>query len=137
MGTAGWTAVGMAAILLAISALAITGLPAWFAGLYTTDAAVIAIAVPTLAFAALALVPDGTQGAIGGALRGASDVWPATGLYLLSFWVVMVPLGYYLGIHLERGAPGLMQAVFAGALVAVLLLGTRFRVVARRAAIAA
>ncbi|MGI9336712.1 MAG: MATE family efflux transporter [Gammaproteobacteria bacterium] len=137
VGTAGWTAVGIAAGLLGVSALVIAGFNEWFAGLYTTDAAVIAVAAPTIALAALALVPDGSQGAIGGALRGASDVWPATGLYLLSFWLVMVPLGYYIGIHLGRGAPGLMLAVFAGATVAVILLGARFHTVARRAASAA
>ena len=68
-----------------------------------------------------------------GALRGASDVWPATVLYVLAFWVVMVPLGYWLAVTREMGAPGLMFAVVAGATVAAVLLGWRFRLVSARA----
>jgi len=91
------------------------------------------VAVPTLGVAALSLAPDGLQGVIMGALRGAADIWPAIGLYLFSFWVVMVPIGYVLGVHLDGGAPGLMIAVLVGGTVASLCLGLRFNAVTQRA----
>ena len=129
----GWVAVGVAAVYLAAIAVVFALVPGRLAPLYTTDAAVLAIAVPTILVGAIAAIPDGVQGVLMGALRGASDVWPATFLYVFSFWVVMVPLGYWLAIPRGLGAPGLMMAVVAGATVAALLLGWRFRVVSARA----
>ena len=129
----GWVAVGVAAVYLAAIAVVFALVPGQLAALYTADAAVLAIALPTILVGAIAAIPDGVQGVLMGALRGASDVWPATFLYVFSFWVVMVPLGYWLAIPRGLGAPGLMIAVVAGATVAALLLGWRFRVVSARA----
>ena len=129
----GWVAVGVATVYLAAFAMVFALIPGGLATLYTADAAVLAIAVPTILVGAIAAIPDGVQGVLMGALRGASDVWPATFLYVFSFWVVMVPLGYWLAIPQGLGAPGLMAAVVAGASVAALLLGWRFRVVSARA----
>ena len=129
----GWVTVGVAAVYLAAFAAVFALVPGGLAALYTADEAVLAIAVPTILVGAIAAIPDGVQGVLMGALRGASDVWPATFLYVFSFWVVMVPLGYWLAIPRGLGAPGLMIAVVAGATVAALLLGWRFRVVSARA----
>jgi len=129
---AGWVAVGVAVVYLALIAMVFGLVPEPLAGLYTTDAMVIAIAGPTIVVAAVAAIPDGVQGVLMGALRGASDVWPATFLYVFSFWVVMVPLGYWLAVPRGLGAPGLMTGVVVGATVAALLLGWRFRVVSAR-----
>ena len=129
----GWVAVGVAAVYLAAIAVVFALVPGQLAALYTADAAVLAIAVPTILVGAIAAIPDGVQGVLMGALRGASDVWPATFLYVFSFWVVMVPLGYWLAIPRGLGAPGLMAAVVVGATIAALLLGWRFRVVSVRA----
>ena len=78
--------------------MALSLAPAWLATLYTTDAAVLAIAAPAILVGALATIPDGVQAVLMGALRGASDVWPATVLYVFAFWIVMVPLGYWLAV---------------------------------------
>ena len=130
---AGWVAVGVAVVYLAATTAVFGLVPETLAALYTTDAAVIAIAGPTILVAAIAAIPDGVQGVLMGALRGAADVWPATLLYIFSFWMVMVPLGYWLAVPRGLGAPGLMAGVVAGATVAALLLGWRFRVVSARA----
>ena len=130
---AGWVAVGLAAVYLAVVAVAFSLARSWLATLYTTDAAVLAIAAPAILVGALATIPDGVQAVLMGALRGASDVWPATVLYVFAFWIVMVPLGYWLAVPRAMGAPGLMMAVAAGATVATVLLGWRFRLVSARA----
>ena len=130
---AGWVAVGVATIYLAVIAVVFALAPDRLATLYTADAAVLAIAAPAIIVGAFAAIPDGLQAVLLGALRGASDVWPATGLYIFSFWVVMVPLGYWFAVPRGLGATGLMIAVVAGTTVATLLLGLRFRVVSARA----
>ena len=130
---AGWVAVGVSAVYLALVSVAFLLAPAWLARLYTADAMVLAIAAPTILVCAVAAVPDGTQAVLMGALRGASDVWPATLLYVIAFWMVMVPLGYLLGVRHAMGAVGLMMSICVAAVVAAALLGWRFHVVSSRA----
>ena len=131
---AGWVATGLAVVVLACFGLAMGSAPQFFARLYSTDPAVVLVAVPCILVAAVAVVPDGLQGVLMGALRGAGDVWPATVLYCIAFWGVMVPAGYLLGVVFGGGAPALMLAIFLGTVCASVLLGLRFRAVCRRLA---
>ena len=126
MRAAGWSAVGIAAVVQLGCAVLFVTAPATLAAAYSNDPAVTVIAIPVIMVGGLALLPDGMQGVLMGALRGTGDVWPATGLYLFSFWGVMVPTGYYLGLHTEFGASGLMAGVLAGTVIAAVLLGARF-----------
>lgn len=130
---AGWTAVAAAALLMVLIGAVFLSFPNALAAIYVSDARLIAVAVPTIVVAAFALLPDGVQAVLMGALRGTADVWPATALYLVSFWLVMVPCGYYLGIIRGGGAPGLMQAIIIGTVLASVLLGWRFHTVSSRA----
>ncbi len=130
---AGWVAVGIASVFLVAVGIVFFFAPEWLTAIYTSEASVAAVAAPTVLVAAFVLLPDGAQGVLMGALRGASDVWPATFLYLLSFWGVMIPTGYVIGVLEERGAPGLMVAVLVSTACALVLLGIRFYRVTRRA----
>ncbi len=129
---AGWVSVGLAAPILAAVGMIYAVAADGFAAIYTSDADVTAIAVPAVLLTALILVPDGIQGVLSGALRGAADVWPATLLYVIAFWCIMVPLGYYLGVTQHGGATGLMTAVLVGVIVATAMLGLRFHLVSGR-----
>jgi len=130
---AGWMAVGLAAAFLSCIGAVFFVAPEWLTAIYTSDAPVAAVAVPTVLVAAFVLVPDGVQGVLMGALRGAADVWPATLLYFIAFWLVMIPSGYYLGVVRGGGAPALMTAVLIGTSVAVVLLAIRFRKITKAA----
>ena len=103
------------------------------AGLYTGEAAVLAVAIPAVRVAGLALLPDALQVVLVGCLRGLSDVWPATVLLMVAFWGTMVPTAWWLGVYLGLGAPGLVASVGIGCCVAVALLALRFRRVVRKA----
>ncbi len=134
---AGWIAVGLAAAVVAAFGVVFRAVPELLAAVYTGEPAVAAVAIPTIGVAALVLVLDGTQGVLIGALRGVADVWPATLLYFVSFWLVMAPLGYVLGVVLGGGAPALMAAVGIGCAIAAASLAARFHVVSRRAVVRA
>jgi MATE family multidrug resistance protein len=135
---AGWVAVGLLAAVDVAAGGVFLGLPEALAGLYSEDPGVLAAAVPAIAIAGLVLAADGAQATLIGALRGTGDVWVPSGLFLLAFWGVMVPLGYLLGVRQDGGPAGLMTAVLAGCLVATVLLGLRFRRIGERlAAVAA
>jgi len=132
--TAGWVAAGLAASLLGAIGVVLALAPETLARVYSSDPRVLAVAVPCLLIASVAVVTDGLQGVLMGALRGAGDVWPATFLYCVAFWGVMVPAGWILGVAARGGAPALTLAVLIGTVVASTLLGLRFRTVCRKLA---
>jgi len=129
---AGWVAVALAGIVLGLFGTALALIPDTFAQIYSSDPAILAVAVPCILVAAFAIVPDGLQGVLMGCLRGSGDVWPATALYCVAFWGVMVPSGYVLGVLNDGGARALTLAVFLGTVVATGLLGIRFHQVTRK-----
>lgn len=124
---AAWAAVRIVTVLHACIGLGYVLFAPWLAGLYTGDPAVLAIAEPALRLAGALLVLDALQVVLAGCLRGLADVWPATGLFLVSFWGAMAPAAWWLGVRLELGSTGLIGAVGIGCLVAVVLLTLRFR----------
>jgi MATE family multidrug resistance protein len=92
----------------------------------------IAAATVAIAISAFILLPDGIQGVLMGALRGFGDVnWPSI-MHLVSFWVVTVPLAYYLTFTRAWGTAGLLWGLVAGLTCASFLLAGRFWAVSRR-----
>ena len=130
---AGWS--GLCAILcfMGVAAAAMSLWPHAVGGLFTSDPAVLALVGPTLVAAAFMLIPDGAQGVLMSALRGAGDVWIPTAMHLCSFTCVMTPAAYFFALELGLGAPGLMLGALCGVSVAALLLAARFATISRRA----
>ena len=131
---AGWVATGLAMLMLAACSGVFFIIPEQLAAIYTDEVDVALVVTAAIAMAVWVLVPDGMQAVLMGALRGMADVWPATLLFLIAFWVVMVPAGYVLGIQWQRGAVGLVQAMALGCVVAVVLLAGRFYKVSKHTA---
>ena len=131
---AAWAAFRIVLALQACISLGYLLFAGFLAGLYTGEVAVLAAAVPAVRMAGIALLPDALQVVLVGCLRGLSDVWPATGLFLAAFWGTMVPSAWWLGVHLELGAPGLVASVGIGCIAAVALLALRFRHIVARPA---
>ena len=129
---AGWTAVGLVIIVLSACGLAFISVPEWLVSIYSNDPEVLAVAGSALAIAAIILIPDGVQAVLMGSLRGIADVWPASAMFFIAFWLVMIPLGYLLGVVWGGGAHGLVKAIFAGCITAAVLLAMRFQVVSAR-----
>jgi MATE family multidrug resistance protein len=100
---------------------------------YVSDPAVWAISSQTLTAIALMVVIDGVMIVTMGALRGMGDVrWPAF-MHGIAFWVVGVPIAYWLAFPGGFGAVGLILGISLAMLVSLILLGFRFRLVSARA----
>lgn len=69
-------------------------------------------------FAAFATTFDGLQATSSMALRAQGVVWVPSIIHIGSFFVLMIPLCYYMGLTLERGARGMMEAVLITLLAA-------------------
>ncbi|WP_201978249.1 MATE family efflux transporter [Hymenobacter rubidus] len=91
------------------------------------DPAVVAQAATLLLIAALFQVSDGLQVVGLGALRGLEDVKVPSVVALLAYWAVALPLGYFLGIRMHWGAPGLWTGLLVGLSIVAGVLLLRFR----------
>ena len=83
------------------------------------DGTMLAVAISSLLFyTALATTFDGLQATASMALRAQGIVWVPSAIHLASFFLLMIPLCYFMGVTLERGAQGMMEAVTITLLVA-------------------
>ena len=83
------------------------------------DGVVLAPAIASLMiFAALATTFDGLQATASMALRAQGVVWLPSIIHIGSFFVLMIPLCYMMGVSFERGARGMMEAVLITLLIA-------------------
>ena len=97
----------------------------WISALYTGDAAVAALAVTLMRYAAVFQFPDGIQVLSAGALRGLKDTRVPMLITVFAYWGVGLPLGAWFGLHLHGRAPGLWVGLIIGLTVAALLLALR------------
>ncbi len=73
-----------------------------------------------LIYAGLITVFDGLQATASFALRAQGMVWLPSAIHMGSFFLVMLPVCFWLGISLERGPRGVME----GACIALVLAGS-------------
>ncbi len=125
--SSGWTAIFLSGVSLGVIALLFVIFPEPLVRIYSQDPEVMKLAVPTILAAAFILVLDGMQAVGVGVLRGYQDMWFITKTLITSFWVVMLPLGWLFGLHMDGGPPGLMWSVGGACIVALTMLVWRFR----------
>ena len=101
--------------------------------IYTDDLKVVTIAAQLLIIAGFFQLFDGTQVVGLGVLRGIGDVNMPTFITFLSYWVIGIPLGYFLGIYLGMGVKGIWYGLTFGLLTASILLFFRFQRQTRKA----
>lgn len=83
------------------------------------DGTMLAQAIAALLiYAALATTFDGLQATASMALRAQGIVWLPSAIHLASFFLLMIPLCYMMGVSMGRGAQGMMEAVTITLLVA-------------------
>jgi MATE family multidrug resistance protein len=127
---AGIVGLGVVAALTGVVALLVWPGARVIASAYGREPALLAIAAPALALATLFFVADGIQVVAAQANRAAGDVWWPTAMHLLSYGLIMTPLGWILSHHL--GVNGIVWAVIIASLVSAALLAGRFVRIARR-----
>lgn len=96
------------------------------AGLISDDPAVIEVAAQIFKVFALFQIMDGVQSTALGALRGMSDTrWP-TLVSFIAYWVISLPLGWFLAHWGGLEAAGIWLGFFLGLLFAAVALVRRF-----------
>jgi MATE family multidrug resistance protein len=99
------------------------------AAAYTSDPALLGLAIAALALVALSFAPDAVQVVAAQALRARGDVLAPTVTHVASYAVVMLPLGWALSTRM--GLDGIVLAVILASLLSAGLLIGRFAVLSR------
>lgn len=94
--------------------------------LYTNTTDVVTIAIPLLFIAAFFQIPDGLQSVGMGILRGIKDVTFPSFVAFIAYWIIGIPLCYYLGFKTNMGINGIWVGLSAGLTVSAILLNVRF-----------
>jgi MATE family multidrug resistance protein len=101
--------------------------PEPLAGLYTPDAAVLALAALLLPLAGLFQVFDGLQVVAIGLLRGLGDTRMPMIVNVIGFWCIGMPVSLWLGFGLDYGAVGLWWGLVVGLVIVAVFLIARVR----------
>ncbi|QDP84023.1 MATE family efflux transporter [Chryseobacterium sp. SNU WT5] len=90
------------------------------------DIAVIMLASKLLIIAALFQLSDGVQVVALGILRGIQDVKIPSMITFVAYWIITMPLGYFLCVKMNMGAWGMWIALGLGLTISAVLLVRRF-----------
>lgn len=121
---AAWVSIGMGASVMAVSAALFIVFRNLLPRIYTDDAAVIAAGAAILPIAAAFQIFDGTQAVGCGVLRGMGRTRPAMIFNLVSYWILALPIGAWLGLSRGHGLAGIWIGLALGlGVVATLLVG--------------
>jgi MATE family multidrug resistance protein len=124
---ASYTLLSMALVFMGLCALLFIAGRHWLPMLYVENAEVIALASSLLIIAGLFQLSDGTQVVCIAALRGLQDVKVPSLLIFVSYWVVGLPLGYWLGFTLGLGAQGIWLGLLLGLSLTAMAMFRRLR----------
>lgn len=136
-----WVGVWMSLAFGVLSALFIVVFRQQIAAAYTSDAAVQAVCVRLLLFAALFQLSDATQVATSCAIRGYKVTRQPMQIQLLAFWGFALPLGCWLGLAPQwlpwtpaapMAAAGFWIGLVIGLTVAAVLLSWALQRLARQ-----
>ncbi|MEO7933757.1 MAG: MATE family efflux transporter [Chthoniobacterales bacterium] len=102
------------------------------AGWFVKEPDVIAMASALLSIAGIFQIFDGIQVIAGGCLNGLSDVRVPTLTAFVAYWLIALPLAWYLGFTRHWGGPGIWTALAVGLGLAALFALSRFLFLTRR-----
>jgi multidrug resistance protein, MATE family len=100
--------------------------------LYTDNAEVSALIVHFLLYAVFFQLSDAIQAPVQGALRGYKDVNITFMMALISYWVIGLPLGYYLAKFTDFGPYGYWVGLISGLTAGAITLSWRLVIVQRK-----
>ena len=126
--TAAYTLLAMALLLMVLWALVFIVGRNWLPGLYVENTEVIKIASTLMIIAGLFQLSDGTQVVCIAALRGLQDVKVPSLFIFIAYWIIGLPLGYWLAFDMKFGALGIWSGLLIGLTVTAAAMFVRFRV---------
>ncbi len=128
---AGLAGLMLGGAVMGLSAIVFLTAPRWIISLFRDvqhpdNQQVVELAVTLLAVAALFQISDGIQVAAMGALRGLKDTRGPMLIAFLSYWVIGIGTGTFLGFAQDWGGAGIWWGLVTGLTTSAILLTRRF-----------
>jgi multidrug resistance protein, MATE family len=119
---AGWSAIALGAGFMTCAGLVFVSVPKIIARAFSPDPAVVRLGASLLLVAAAFQLFDGVQVVTTGTLRGAGDTKTSMFANLVAYWLIGIPLGYFLCFRLGWGALGIWIGLCTGLMIVASLL---------------
>ena len=123
---AGFAAIVLSAIIMGINGIIFILFRYELAEIFINEQEVVEIAATLLVIAAAFQIFDGVQAVGVGICRGIQDVKIPTIIVIIAYWILSIPVGYWLGIKLELGVNGVWYGFVSGLASAAVGLTYRF-----------
>ncbi len=123
---AGMSGIYLGAAFMVLAALSFVIGRNFFPGLFVSDPRVLESAAGLMIIAAFFQLFDGIQAVGVGILRGIQDVRIPTLVTFVVYWVISLPVGYFLGFTLGWGVDGIWYSFVLSLLLASVVLTGRF-----------
>jgi MATE family multidrug resistance protein len=130
--TSAYSLLGMALTFMSVWALIFIFGKNLLPTFYISDPEVITIAIPLLVIAGFFQLSDGVQVVCIGALRGLQDVKIPSVFIFIAYWVIGLPLGYWLGFRMNFGARGIWLGLLLGLTITAIAMFLRFRYLSKK-----
>lgn len=104
----------------------------WIIKIYIDNDAVLAAALPLLTIAAFFQLSDGIQAVGLGVLRGLADIKIPTYITFIAYWLISLPVGYFLGFKFGYEAVGIWLGLLFGLTFSAVFLYVRFKRVSKK-----
>ncbi|WP_339703404.1 MATE family efflux transporter [Algoriphagus aquimarinus] len=132
MREAGMMVFGMALVFMAITGFIFILMRSYLPTLYIDNDEVVAMSASLLIIAGMFQLSDGIQVAGLGVLRGMEDVQFPTVITLVAYWVIGLPLGYFLAFELGMAEKGIWYGLLIGLSITAIVLFYRFHKLSNR-----
>jgi len=119
---AAWVALGVGAGVMTVSAIVFVALRDELPGVYNSDPLVLALAAALLPIAGAFQIFDGIQVVGGGILRGMGRTRPAAVFNLVAYFVLGLPVAYWLAFERGMGVAGIWWGLTLGLMAVAVLL---------------
>lgn len=119
---AAWVALAVGAGVMTVSATVFVALRTELPALYNDDVAVLALAAGLLPIAGAFQIFDGIQVVGGGVLRGMGRTRPAALFNLVGYYVLGLPVAWWLAFERGMGVAGIWWGLTVGLMVVAVLL---------------
>lgn len=126
-----YTCLGMAVIVMGISALTIGLFPEFLISLFTPDKALVEVCVPILYILCFFQVFDGLQVALAGIFKGLKQTKIVMISNFIAYWIISFPIGYMLAFKYNMNLMGFWYGLFISSIIICtlmfLVLAKKFR----------
>lgn len=123
----GWTGISGSVVVMAVCGVAIAIAHEPLARVYSDDPTLVARTAPLFLIVAVICLADGSQVVASQAVRGLGDSWTATGMHVIAWIFIFIPVAWLLAFPAGMDEGGLLIAAGIGGLASLLLMSIRFR----------